>query len=87
MIERLEDEARLSGAVIHGATVYLAGQIAEDLTFGNAGDIGLLENAIVPENFDGRHGAAGGEIKPDDGFRGVVIFAAAFLADALDAGG
>ena len=30
MIERLDQEARLSGAVIHGGTVYLAGQIAKD---------------------------------------------------------
>ena len=30
MIERLDEEARLSGAVVHGGTVYLAGQIAED---------------------------------------------------------
>lgn len=30
MIQRLDEEARLSGAVIHGGTVYLAGQIAED---------------------------------------------------------
>ena len=30
MIERIEEEARLSGAVIHGGTVYLAGQVADD---------------------------------------------------------
>ncbi len=30
MIERLNEEARLSGAVIHGNTVYLAGQVADD---------------------------------------------------------
>ncbi len=30
MIERFDEEARLAGAVVHGATVYLAGQIAED---------------------------------------------------------
>lgn len=30
MIERLAEEERLSGAVIHAATVYLAGQVAED---------------------------------------------------------
>jgi enamine deaminase RidA (YjgF/YER057c/UK114 family) len=32
MIERLDEEARLSGAVIHGGTVYLAGQVADDVT-------------------------------------------------------
>jgi enamine deaminase RidA (YjgF/YER057c/UK114 family) len=30
MIERLAEEERLSGAVVHAATVYLAGQIADD---------------------------------------------------------
>ena len=30
MIERLAEEERLSGAVIHAATVYLAGQVADD---------------------------------------------------------
>ncbi len=30
MIVRLAEESRLSGAVIHGATVYLAGQVADD---------------------------------------------------------
>ncbi len=30
MIERLAPEARLSGAVVHAGTVYLAGQVAED---------------------------------------------------------
>lgn len=30
MIRRLQPEKRLSGAVVHGDTVYLAGQVAED---------------------------------------------------------
>ncbi len=30
MIERLDEQARLSGAVVHGGTVYLAGQVADD---------------------------------------------------------
>lgn len=30
MIVRFGEEARLSGAVLHGATVYLAGQVADD---------------------------------------------------------
>lgn len=34
MIERLAEEARLSGAVVHGGTVYLAGQVAEDTSLG-----------------------------------------------------
>lgn len=32
MIDRLDEQARLSGAVVHGGTVYLAGQVAEDAT-------------------------------------------------------
>ena len=30
MIRRLAEEARLSGAVVHAGTVYLAGQVADD---------------------------------------------------------
>ncbi|MDT7952329.1 MAG: RidA family protein [Acetobacteraceae bacterium] len=30
MIERLDEEARVSGAVVHAGTVYLAGQVADD---------------------------------------------------------
>ena len=30
MIRRIGEEARLSGAVVHAATVYLAGQVADD---------------------------------------------------------
>ncbi|GAC1339845.1 MAG: Rid family hydrolase [Acetobacteraceae bacterium] len=30
MIERLAEEARLSGVVVHASTVYLAGQVADD---------------------------------------------------------
>ena len=32
MIERLDEQTRLSGAVVHGGTVYLAGQVADDAT-------------------------------------------------------
>lgn len=32
MITRLAEEARLSGAVVHAGTVYLAGQVADDTT-------------------------------------------------------
>jgi enamine deaminase RidA (YjgF/YER057c/UK114 family) len=32
MIQRLAEEGRLSGAVIHGNRVYLAGQVADDAT-------------------------------------------------------
>ena len=42
MITRLAEEGRLSGAVVHGGTVYLAGQVADDATLdaeGQTGDI------------------------------------------------
>ena len=32
MIRRLAEDARLSGAVVHAGTVYLAGQVADDAT-------------------------------------------------------
>ena len=32
MIQRLAEEGRLSGAVVHGGCVYLAGQVADDPT-------------------------------------------------------
>lgn len=32
MIQRLDIQPRLAGAVVHAATVYLAGQVAEDTT-------------------------------------------------------
>lgn len=32
MIRRLAEEERLSGAVVHAGTVYLAGQVADDAT-------------------------------------------------------
>ncbi len=32
MIRRLQEEARLSGAVVHGGLVWLAGQVPDDVT-------------------------------------------------------
>lgn len=37
MIVRLAEEARLSGAVVHAGTVYLAGQVADDATLDTEG--------------------------------------------------
>lgn len=37
MITRLAEEPRLAGAVVHAGTVYLAGQIAHDVTVGAEG--------------------------------------------------
>lgn len=34
MIQRLAEERRLSGAVVHAGTVYLAGQVADDTSLG-----------------------------------------------------
>lgn len=42
MIRRLAEEGRLSGAVVHGGTVYLAGQVSDDPSLdaeGQAADI------------------------------------------------
>ncbi len=36
-ITRLAEEARLSGAVVHGGLVWLAGQVADDATLGTEG--------------------------------------------------
>lgn len=53
MIQRLAEEGRLSGAVVHGGLVYLAGQVADDASLdaeGQTADIlrqidGLLAEA------------------------------------------
>jgi enamine deaminase RidA (YjgF/YER057c/UK114 family) len=37
MIKRIQSGARMSGAVVHGDTVYLAGQVADDTSEGVAG--------------------------------------------------
>jgi len=37
MIKRIQSGARMSGAVVHGNTVYLAGQVADDTSEGVAG--------------------------------------------------
>ena len=48
-IRRLAEETRLSGAVVHGGLVYLAGQVADDSTLdveGQTADI-LRQIAMV----------------------------------------
>jgi enamine deaminase RidA (YjgF/YER057c/UK114 family) len=37
MIKRIQSGTRMSGAVVHGNTVYLAGQVADDTSEGVAG--------------------------------------------------
>jgi enamine deaminase RidA (YjgF/YER057c/UK114 family) len=58
-IRRLAPEARLSGATIHGNTVYLAGQVADDATLdaeGQMADILAQIDALLAEaGTDKRH--------------------------------
>ncbi len=51
-IRRLQPEARLSGAVVHGNTVYLAGQVADDTSLdaeGQTADILDQIDALLAE--------------------------------------
>ena len=59
MIERLRPEARLSGAVVHAGTVYLAGQVAEDVALdaeGQTADVLRQIDALLRQaGTDKRH--------------------------------
>ena len=59
MIARLAEEARLSGAVVHAGTVYLAGQVADDATLdaeGQTADILRQIDALLRQaGTDKRH--------------------------------
>ncbi len=51
-IRRLQEEARLSGAVVHGGLVYLAGQVADDTSLdieGQTADILAQIDALLAE--------------------------------------
>ena len=51
-IRRLQPEARLTGAVVHGGVVYLAGQVADDPTLdaqGQTADILRQIDALLAE--------------------------------------
>ncbi len=51
-IRRLQQEGRLSGAVVHGSTVYLAGQVADDTSLdaeGQTADILRQIDALLAE--------------------------------------
>ena len=51
-IRRLAEEARLSGAVVHGGLVYLAGQVADDASLdaeGQTSDILAQIDALLAE--------------------------------------
>src|SRR3712207_942393 len=52
MIQRLAEEQRLSGAVVHGGLVWLAGQVADDATLdaeGQTADILRQIDALLAE--------------------------------------
>jgi len=52
MIQRLAEEGRLSGAVVHGGLVWLAGQVADDSTLdaeGQTADILRQIDALLAE--------------------------------------
>jgi enamine deaminase RidA (YjgF/YER057c/UK114 family) len=56
-IRRLQPEARLAGAVVHGGTVYLAGQVADDATLdaeGQTADILRQIDALLAEAGTGK---------------------------------
>ena len=59
MITRLAEEVRLSGAVVHAGTVYLAGQVADDASLdaeGQTADILRQIDALLAEaGTDKRH--------------------------------
>ncbi|RYJ02237.1 MAG: RidA family protein, partial [Acetobacteraceae bacterium] len=51
-IKRLAEEGRLSGAVVHGGLVYLAGQVADDSsldTEGQTADVLAQIDALLAE--------------------------------------
>lgn len=57
MIQRLAEERRLSGAVVHGGLVYLAGQVADDSsldTEGQTADILRQIDALLAEAGTGK---------------------------------
>ncbi len=58
-IRRLAPEARLSGAVIHGGTVYLAGQVADDASadaFGQTLDVlRQIDRLLADSGTDKQH--------------------------------
>ena len=52
MIRRLAEEGRLSGAVVHGKVVYLAGQVADDASLdaeGQTADVLRQIDALLSE--------------------------------------
>ncbi len=58
MIQRLAEEGRLSGAVVHGGLVYLAGQVADDTSLdaeGQTADILRQIDKLLAEAGTAKH--------------------------------
>jgi enamine deaminase RidA (YjgF/YER057c/UK114 family) len=72
MIRRLAPESRLSGAVVHGGTVYLAGQVADD----PAGDA-QAQTADILRQIDALLAEAGSD-------RSRLLSVTIYLADMAD---
>ncbi|MBB3949776.1 RidA family protein [Aureimonas jatrophae] len=72
-IQRLEAGRRMSGAVVHGDTVYLSGQV------GNAGDDVTQQTVTVLERVDALLAAAGTD-------KSKLLQATIWLADMNDFG-
>jgi enamine deaminase RidA (YjgF/YER057c/UK114 family) len=71
-IRRLQPEPRLSGAVVHGGTVYLAGQVADDPTQGAEG-----QTADILRQIDALLAEAGTD-------KSSLLSCQVFLADMAD---
>jgi enamine deaminase RidA (YjgF/YER057c/UK114 family) len=73
MIQRLAEEQRLSGAVVHGGLVWLAGQVAEDASLDAEG-----QTADILRQIDALLGEAGTD-------RTRLLSVTVVLADIADA--
>ena len=74
-IRRLQPEGRLSGAVVHGKLVYLAGQVADDPSLDAEG-----QTADILRQIDALLAEAGTD-------KSRLISCQVFLADIRDVGG
>ena len=74
-ITRLQPEARLSGAVVHGKTVYLAGQVADDTSLDAEG-----QTADILRQIDALLAEAGTD-------KSRLLSCTVFLKDIRDVGG
>ncbi len=72
-IERMHSATRMSQIVVHGDTVYLAGQVSENAAAGPAGD----QMADILQRIDGLLGEAGSD-------KTKILSATIWLADMRD---